>query len=394
MAPVAWAPPRRCHRAASTSPKRSQMLIGVGARSRRRRFDPGRTGLLLAPSRETHEGGRGHVSADRIFISYRRADSGGWARSLHDKLDESLGAGRAFRDVAMPSGMDFHQHVESLLDRCDVLLAVIGKRWTSITDDDGNRRLDNPDDLVRREIARALQRADVHVIPVLVDGARMPTERELPPDLAPLSRRHACELSDSRWDYDVETLTRRLRELLGEKPPRAPRRLSPVWIGLMTAMLLGVFVVLWLSLKPSEAPPTKVDARIEKVSSRNVAEPLRDYLHETRQSNRPYTPDQLRQPGYVFNVSVRIIGRRGKKFPLRWSLYRRPEARIPGPAYNRSAGDMTPESADHTSTWPVWVPYPQRHGTYFVRFTLDDQRNRPVSDEDSPAFRYPPATGG
>jgi hypothetical protein len=334
------------------------------------------------------------VTADRIFISYRRADSGGWAKSLHDALEEQLGPGRAFRDVAMQSGVDFHEHVESLLDRCEVLLAVIGRRWISMTDAEGNRRLDNPDDLVRGEIARALQRTDVEVIPVLVDGAQMPTERELPPDLAPLSRRHACELSDSRWDYDVEILTRRLRELLGEKPPRAPRRASPMWIVLATVGLLGVFVLLWLTLKPSEGPPTKVDARIEKVTSRNVAEPLRDYLVLTRQSNRGYSPVQLRQPGYVFNVSVRILGQRGKKHPVRWSLYRRPEQRIPGPAYNRSAGDMTPESEDHASTWPVWVPYPQRRGTYFVRFTLDDQRNRPVSEKDSPAFGYPPPGAG
>jgi hypothetical protein len=336
----------------------------------------------------------GAVSADRIFISYRRADSGGWARSLHDKLDESLGAGRAFRDVAMQSGMDFHQHVESLLDHCDVLLAVIGRRWTSSTDADGKRRLDDPDDLVRREIARALLRADVQVIPVLVDGARMPAVHELPPDLAPLSRRHACELTDSRWDYDVDTLTRRLRELLGEKPPRGARPRWPLWVGLLTAAVLAFSFLLWTSLKPQGAPPAKVDARIERVTSRNVAEPLRDYLDETRQSNRRYTPDQLRQPGYVFNVSVRIIGQRGKKFPVRWSLYRRPEARIAGPSYNRMAGDMTPESADHASTWPVWVPYPPRRGTYFVRFTLEDQRNRPVSEQDSHAFRYPPATRG
>jgi hypothetical protein len=336
-----------------------------------------------------HDSGRDDVGADRIFISYRRADSGGWARSLHDKLEEQLGPGHLFRDVAMQGGVDFHQHVESLLDRCEVLLAVIGRRWTSIADADGNRRLDDPDDLVRREIARALERPDVQVIPVLVDGAQMPTQPDLPPDLAPLSRRQACELTDSRWDYDVETLTRRLQDLLGEKPSR-PRKRWPLWAGVVTLALLGLFIVLWPSLKV----PGKVDARIEKVTSRNVAEPLSDYLDETRQSTRRYTAAQLRQPGYVFNVSVRIIGQRGKKFPVRWSLYRRPEARIPGPSYNRIAGDMRPESADHASTWPVWVPYPPHRGTYFVRFTLEDHRNRPVSEHDSRAFRHPPADGG
>lgn len=165
--------------------------------------------------------GRSVVRADQVFISYRRADAGGWARSLHDVLEERLGATRSFRDVAMESGVDFHQHVERLLDRCDVLLAVIGPRWTSATDVDGTRRLDDPQDLVRREIARALERPDVEVIPVLVDGAEMPRERDLPPDLAPLSRRHACSLVDDRWEYDVDRLTGRLRVLLGDRPPMA-----------------------------------------------------------------------------------------------------------------------------------------------------------------------------
>ena len=348
----------------------------------------------VARVHQRYEDDGGDVSADRIFISYRHADAGGWARSMHEGLDERLGEGRAFRDVAMPSGTDFHRHAEALLDRCDVVLAIIGKRWTSITDADGNVRLQNPDDLVRREIARALQRPDVHVIPVLVDGAQMPTERELPPDVAPLSQRLASELSDTRWDYDVDVLAGRVRELLGEKPPRRLWRSRPMWTAVAMAILLVFSLLLWQSREPQGAPPAKVDARIERVTSRNVAEPLADYLDETRQSKRRYTPDQLRQPGYVFNVSVRIIGQGGKKFPVRWSLYRRPEARVAGPSYNRIAGDMTPESNDHASTWPVWVPYPPRRGTYFVRFTLDDKRNRPVSEQDSQAFRYPPTTAG
>jgi hypothetical protein len=64
------------------------------------------------------------VSADQIVISYRHADAGGWARSLHDSLEERLGPGRAFRDVVMRSSMDFHQQAETLLDRCDVVLAM------------------------------------------------------------------------------------------------------------------------------------------------------------------------------------------------------------------------------------------------------------------------------
>ncbi len=72
---------------------------------------------------------------------------------------------------------------------------------------------------MRREIARALERPDVQVIPVLVDGAQRPKENELPPELTSLSRRNACKLVDERWEYDVDRLTKRLRDLLGDERP-------------------------------------------------------------------------------------------------------------------------------------------------------------------------------
>src|SRR5215218_9305782 len=229
---------------------------------------------------------RADVRAERIFISYRRADSGGWARSLHDNLEERLGTGRAFRDVAMEGGMDFHEHVESLLDGCDVLLAIIGKSWTSITDADGNRRLDDPEDLVRREIARALQRPDVEVIPVLVDGARMPTEHELPPDLALLARRQACELSDLRWDYDVDTLARRVRVLLHEKAPRRRPGARAIGTGLAVALLGALLFALEPSLKPQDAPATKA-ARLSNLTlDRDIA--FGQYLDRKELSRKPY----------------------------------------------------------------------------------------------------------
>jgi hypothetical protein len=92
---------------------------------------------------------------------------------------------------------------------------------------------------VHREISRALRRPDVQVIPVLVDGAHMAAEHELPADLAPLSRRQACELTDSRWKCDVDTLAPQLRDLLGEKPHGRSWRLWPVGTGVVAAALTG-----------------------------------------------------------------------------------------------------------------------------------------------------------
>jgi hypothetical protein len=316
--------------------------------------------------------GRGGVSADRIFISYRRADSGGWARSLHDSLEERLGTGRAFRDVAMQTGVDFHEHVESLLDRCDVLLAVIGKRWASITDADGNRRLDNPDDLVRGEIARALQREDVDVIPVLVDGAQMPTEDELPPDLKPLSRRHAQELTDSRWEYDVEVLTQRLRELLGEKPPRRRWKAAPVRAGLAIAVVLGVGALLWASLKPqgSEAPPTKAAKLSGLTLDRHVS--FGQYLDRKALTKAPYSTTQLARRGAFVTFDFKVQGYKGKRLPLRYELI---DARTGDLLWQQRDFAITPDAQTDQATWDFWAPLPSgADRRFYAQVQLYDDR--------------------
>ncbi len=196
-------------------------MIGCGWRlARGRPMGAGEPGREWASGERAARGRRGRSGprADQVFISYRRADSGGWGRVSTMAL--SIGWGRAGRSATSRwRAIDFRQHLDRVLDRCDVLLAVIGQRWTSIGDAEGNRRLDEPDDLVRREIARALERPDVQVIPVLVDGAQRPKENELPPELTSLSRRNACKLVDERWEYDVDRLTKRLRDLLGDQRP-------------------------------------------------------------------------------------------------------------------------------------------------------------------------------
>src|SRR5205085_6183142 len=99
---------------------------------------------------------------------------------------------------------DFVQVIETAVGACDVLVALIGRHWLTITDGTA-RRLDNPNDFVRLEIAAALDRG-VRVIPVLVQGATMPGARDLPDELVKLSRRNAFELSDRHWPRDVEQL--------------------------------------------------------------------------------------------------------------------------------------------------------------------------------------------
>src|SRR4051812_14047048 len=111
-----------------------------------------------------------------IFISYRRKDSQSAAGRLADSLEQRIPDATIFRDVeTIEAGADFVATIASALESCDVLLAVVGPRWLDVTDADGHRRLDDPQDYTRVELATALKRPDVRVVPVLVDGAIMPS---------------------------------------------------------------------------------------------------------------------------------------------------------------------------------------------------------------------------
>ena len=156
------------------------------------------------------------AASSRVFISYRREETAYPAGWLYDRLDERFGDAQVFKDVdSIPLGDDFVAAITTAVGSCDVLLALIGDKWLTISDERGRRRLDDPHDFVRLEIEAALAR-NVRVIPVLVDGARMPRADELPDSLAGLVRRQALELSPSRFDSDTNRLARVLASTLAE----------------------------------------------------------------------------------------------------------------------------------------------------------------------------------
>jgi beta-lactam-binding protein with PASTA domain len=149
-----------------------------------------------------------------VFISYRREDSAGHTGRLFDRLRARLGHDRVFMDITgIEAGVDFVDTIERAIGSCDVLLAVIGPEWLSCSDVRGRPRLEDPNDLIRIEIAAALTRK-VRVIPVLIAGASMPSAQSLPEDLKPLARRQAAELRDTRWDADTNDLVAVLERLL------------------------------------------------------------------------------------------------------------------------------------------------------------------------------------
>lgn len=158
-----------------------------------------------------------------IFISYRRQDSQSAAGRLADHLREHMAEVPIFRDVeTIEPGVDFVEAIGHALESCGILLAIIGPRWSTMADEAGRRRLDDPGDYARLEIATALKRSDVRVIPVLVEGATMPAADDLPEELKPLARRNAIELTDKRWEFDVSTLIDTLRKALGIEPAPKP----------------------------------------------------------------------------------------------------------------------------------------------------------------------------
>jgi hypothetical protein len=125
-----------------------------------------------------------------VFISYRRSDTtAGYASWIYERLEAAFGAGHVFMDVdSLPLGIDFVEHLERALSTTDVALVLIGPGWLEAADETGARRLDDPDDFVRIEVAAAL-RASLRVIPVLVDGAQMPKSRPLWEDADSVSDR-------------------------------------------------------------------------------------------------------------------------------------------------------------------------------------------------------------
>ena len=133
-----------------------------------------------------------------IFISYRRGDSEGQARALSSELANYVGEKSVFMDVdSIALGRDFRRSLHESLESCDAVLALIGPNWLDIKDAAGRRRLDDPDDFVRQEIAVALKR-NIPVTPVLLQGAPMPAQERLPDDRMPAAPAVAHETSAAK----------------------------------------------------------------------------------------------------------------------------------------------------------------------------------------------------
>jgi hypothetical protein len=162
--------------------------------------------------------------AHRVFINYRRQDTAFPAAWLYQQLIEHFGQSYVFKDVdSIRPGENFAKVVVGALESCHTVLVVIGQRWLSIADGGAYRRIDMPNDLVRIEIETAL-RHDVAIIPVLIEGARMPRSDELPDSIAALADYNAIEISPTYFESSVRRLIESIKTNEVEAEARAAQQ--------------------------------------------------------------------------------------------------------------------------------------------------------------------------
>ncbi|MGB5452467.1 MAG: toll/interleukin-1 receptor domain-containing protein [Sedimenticolaceae bacterium] len=181
-----------------------------------------------------------------VFLSYRRADTAGHAGRICDDLERHFGFPVVFRDIdSIKVGSDFVQALEAAVANATVAIVLIGETWLSEASADGSPRINSPEDHVHREVVMALSKPFLTVIPVLVEGASMPAEKELPEPLRDLARLQAIELSDSRWGYDIQRLAQVLETAgihIGSR--RLPRWFAPL-AGVLLAAAIAAFAWCW-----------------------------------------------------------------------------------------------------------------------------------------------------
>ena len=213
--------------------------------------NPGSSRSLRRDSETSGDRGAPMLSgmpSNAVFINYRRGDSGGHAGRLRDNLVTHFGPDRVFMDVGILGGEDWVTSIERALSASGVVLAIIGPTWSSL-------RLLDPGDRLRQELEAAMA-LRVEIIPVVVGGARMPDEGDLPPSLLSLLRHQAVRLADDGWEDDVRRLVRRLEQLVPAPvvpAPVVPPDQLPVgpktirFIRAVGCAFAVLFLLLWLA---------------------------------------------------------------------------------------------------------------------------------------------------
>jgi TIR domain len=244
-----------------------------------------------------------------VFISYRRDDTAGYAGRLYDALTAHFGKDLVFIDVdSIRAGQNFVDVIDGWIASSSVVIVLIGKAWLNSAGARG-RRLDDPHDFVRLEVASAL-RQKIPVIPVLVGGAKMPRPEDLPEPLVPLAHLNAVEIFDQLFRDSVRHLMDALRPFVHPKPlfwrwSRPASRRFGLWI-LVIALLavLGVAGIIW-SLK----------GRSDHNDTREVAPDPSTTLAGPDESGSPSTPVKVTTPSDVTELPPGVEASRNVMLP-------------------------------------------------------------------------------
>lgn len=188
----------------------------------------------------------------RIFISYRRKDSSTMTGRIYDNLELALGANKVFRDIDdIGPGEDFRAKLAKEIDKSDIVLIIIGHEWVNIRDENGNRRLDDPNDYVRLEVESSLKRTDKVVIPVLIEGTPMPDPASLPEGMRELCYRNAVSVrQDPDFRRDIQKLIRQIQDITKGSTPIYKRKSTLLTAGVL---VLGIAAI---AFGRSLLPPT------------------------------------------------------------------------------------------------------------------------------------------
>ncbi|MEM8815461.1 MAG: toll/interleukin-1 receptor domain-containing protein [Pseudomonadota bacterium] len=174
----------------------------------------------------------------KIFLSYRRGGVRARTYRLADRLKQRFGGDSVFLDIeSIGPGSRFADVIHEAILSSSCVLIMIGPKWLDMKDEDGRRRLEAEDDHLRLEIETAIQ-SPATVIPVLVNGAKMPPRSTLPESIRELADLNAYSLADSHWDYDVD----RLLEHIGPAAPAEEKLIPQAWISVAIVLfaLIGL----------------------------------------------------------------------------------------------------------------------------------------------------------
>jgi hypothetical protein len=170
-----------------------------------------------------------------VFINYRREDSEGDTRAIYNRLAKETDESNLFLDFeAIGAGEKWRLRIDDTLKKVGAVIVVIGPRWLDILK---TRAAAGTSDAVRSEIAAGLDKPGVHVIPVIVNGARFPDASALPDDIKGLADLNAIEVRGSAWSSDIKRLIKALRRV-GALPTSRPR-----WM-IYTAAAFAVLAVI------------------------------------------------------------------------------------------------------------------------------------------------------